>query len=177
MEILEWLHLVRDLDLNHLSLNLQPELVRNASNIIFLGYLLVSVLLRKAVFIAAFFICVLLVDNVYLLKLDEWIMYLTVMVIYLHVFEKCLTNKSKKACGIIICISVALTIDAYYFGVGGIHGASETVIYRNIEYISLWCHLFFINSLIPYSRIRQGLQRLSHSFSYFKASVNNFIII
>jgi len=99
------------------------------------------------------------------------------MVIYLHVFEKCLTNKSKKACGIIICISMVLAVDAYYFGVGGIHGTSETIIYRNIEYISLWCHLFFINSLIPYSRIQQGLQRLSLGFRVFKASFNNFIII
>ncbi len=171
MGILEWLQLLNDLDLN------QNQQAVNANNVIFLGYILVSVLLRKAVFITAFFMCVLLVDNIYLLKLNEWIMYLTVMVIYLHVFERCVTNKSKKACGIIICISMVLAVDAYYFGVDGIHGASETVIYRNIEYISLCCHLFFINSLIPYSRIRQDLRGLSHGFSCFKASVNNFIII
>lgn len=158
MELLEWLHLLNALGLNqnHLSLVV--------ANSLFIGYLLVYTLTKNAAPVVAFFMCVMLVDNSHLKSIDEVYMYFIVCVIYSYILGICRTSKQVFYCAIIAFISMVFAVDSFFYGVDGYYGASETVIYNNIEYISLLAHSFFINSFICYRKIRNGLRGFFVSF-------------
>lgn len=67
-------------------------------------------------------------------------------------------------------------MDAFLYGVGGYYGASETLIYNNIEHIALCAHILFIGSLIPIKRIRDGLRRFFDSVVRITANSDYMLI-
>ena len=166
MEILQWFQLLNDLEV---SQN-QSSLSLRVNNVIFVAYVLLALITKRAAPLAAFFLSVLLVDNVYMVKIGEPSMYLLVAVIYLHVFETCLTAKQKGCCVIILLTAILLSIDAALYGEHGIYGENKTFIYRNIEYISLCAHSLFISSFICIRKIRNSIRNLISSLSRFSAT-------
>lgn len=69
-----------------------------------------------------------------------------------------MTFKQRIACGIIIALTITLAYDAYFYGVNGLYGEHETFIYNNIEYLSLCAHIFFISTLINFTRVKNSLR-------------------
>lgn len=169
MELLEWLHLLNGLVLN------QSQISLSVANSLFLAYAILALLTKNAAPLAAFFMCILLVDNYYLVNISEHYMYIMVAVIYLQVFERCLTVKSLVCCVIISLISITLAADAYFYGKNGYYGATNTVIYNNIEYISLCSHTLFICSFISIKRIRDSLRSLSSCIGKLSASIGYYV--
>lgn len=152
MELLQWLHLLNDLAEN---LNQrQSSLSLNIANSLFVAYVLLALITKKVAPLAAFFLSVLLVDNVYMMKVSEAYMYLLVAVIYLHVFEICLTRKQVIGCGIIFLTAIFLSLDA------ALYGQNKTFVYRHIECISLCAHSFFISTFVSVRKIRNTLRNL-----------------
>lgn len=152
MELLQWLHLLNDLAEN---LNQrQSSLSLNIANSLFVAYVLLALITKKVAPLAAFFLSVLLVDNVYMIKVSEAYMYLLVAVIYLHVFEICLTRKQVIGCGIIFLTAIFLSLDA------ALYGQNKTFVYRHIECISLCAHSFFISTFVSVRKIRNTLRNL-----------------
>ena len=152
MEILEWFQLLNDLELNQTSQSLK------INNVLFFLYTLLTLLTKKAAPLAAFFISVLLVDNTVLSIISEFSMYLIVFAVYSYVFMFCDTLRTKVCCAIIALTSIVFALDALFYGVNGYYGASETIVYSNIEHIALFVNILFICSFIRYERIRNGLQ-------------------
>lgn len=158
MELLEWFQLLSDLEK-------QLEVAKNVNNIIFVAYILLSVCIKRATPLVAFFLSVLLVDNSQLSSISEPNMYLLVCVIYSFVFEICLTRQNKIACGIILLISISFAIDARLYGVGGHYGAKQTILWGNIEYIALCAHSIFISTFISLGRILNSLRDIARVIS------------
>ena len=154
MELLQWFHLLNDLEEN-LSLNQNLNLSLNIANSLFVAYTLLALITKKVAPLAAFFLSVLLVDNVYMMKVSEAYMYLLVAAIYLqYVFEICLTRKQVIGCGIIFLTAIFLSLDA------ALYGQNKTFVYRHIECISLCAHSFFISTFVSVRKIRNTLRNL-----------------
>ena len=164
MELLEWLQLLNDLEK-------QLEVAKNVNNIIFIGYVVLSICIKKATPLVAFLLSVLLVGNDILLSIDEVNMYLLVCVMYSFVFEICLTRQSKLACVIILLISMSFAIDARLYGASGYYGEQQSLIWNNIEYIALCAHFIFISSFVSFSGIRNSLRNFINSIG--RLSLNN----
>lgn len=152
MELLEWLQLLNDLELNQTTLSLR------INNLLFVLYVLLALTTKKVAPLAAFFMCVLLVDNAVLLAIKEHCIYMLMCVIYSYVFISLDSVKNKLCCGIIALTTIIFALDARLYGVNGYYGASETIIYSNIEYIALFVNILFIASFISYRRIRGVIQ-------------------
>ncbi len=150
MELLEWLQLLS-----------APEkislVVRNASSLTLIGYFVVFILNKKAVFFAAFFVSSAIVVTIPSQAIGEQHAYLVVLVIYSYVFNECPDDKSKLACVTICLLSFLFAIDAFLYGVNGYHGEYQTFIWQNIEYLATCAHIVFISTLVPYKRIRNGI--------------------
>lgn len=165
MELLEWLQLLNDLEN-------QLELGKNVNNIIFVAYVILSICIKKATPLVAFFLSVLLISNGYLASsINEVNMYLLVCVIYSFVFDICKTGQSKISCGIILLISISFAIDARMYGVNGYYGQQQSPIWDNIEYIALCAHTIFVSSFISVERIRINLRSFFNSITGL--SLNN----
>ena len=151
MELLECL---QQLSVHELS----QTTLKNESSL-FLLYALVCFLIRKPVYLLAFFMCFFLVNAEITQSIKEYQVYLIIIVIYSFVFDYCSTRYSKYCCVILVFISVVFSVDAFLYGTDGYYGASETVIYNNIDSIALYAHLLFIGSLVYNSRIYNNIQR------------------
>ena len=155
--------------INGLSLNL------NLNSALLAAYFFVAVITKRAAFMAAFFVSCLLFDIRAFDQLMESQLYAITFAIYSYViFCNGLTFITKLACGIIIVLCVIIGYDAYFYGIDGIYGASETFVYNNIEHLALYAHIILISTLIPYGRIRDGFGRfissillLSRNSAYF----------
>tara|TARA_R110000772_G_scaffold248137_1_gene362140 strand:- start:2593 stop:3150 length:558 start_codon:yes stop_codon:yes gene_type:complete len=158
MELLEWLQLLNDLEK-------QLEVAKNVNNIIFVGYVIVATLAKKAAPLVAFLFCVLLVGNEQLLAVSEFNMYMLVVVIYSYTFNSCDKKQSKYACVTICLLSLSLAIDAFLYGTDGYYGTRQTILWENIEYLAACAHLVFISSFISIERIRDGLRDFVNSIS------------
>ena len=150
----------------------------NVNSILFTLYFLVSVMIKRAVFIAAFFMSCLLFDAAIFDPLSEASLYLLTFAIYSYVMTcKALTFKQRIACGILLILSITLAYDAYFYGMDGIYGAHETFVYNNIEYAALYAHTFLIHTLIPYRRIRDSIRRFITSILHISRNSAYFMPI
>ena len=139
-------------------INLPMSLTVNG--FLFVVYLVVSVVTKRAVFMIAFFISYALFNLGIFDQLSEASLYLITFAIYSYViFCNGLTLKTRIAYGILLILSITLAYDAYFYGYNGVYGASETLIYDNIEHLALYSHTFLISTLIPYRRIKDGFRR------------------
>ena len=161
MDISQWLITFQVTSESELVIN---SLNPNVNSILFTAYILVSVLIKRAVFIAAFFLSCFIFDSAIFDPLSEASLYLITFAIYSYViFDIACNRKAVFACGTIIILSITLAYDAYFYGIDGVYGSSETFIYNNIEYLALYSHLILIGALIPYRRIRDGFGRFIDS--------------
>ena len=126
---------------------------------IFIAYVILCVIIKKPVFLLAFFISCMLFEASIFDGLKEKHLYLITFVVYSYVFSHCETITSKICCVIILLLSITFAYDAAFYGIDGYYGESETLIYRNIESLAIFAHTIFIYSLIPYRRIRHNIQR------------------
>lgn len=154
MELLEWFQLLNDLDPN------QSDLSLKINNFLFIAYILLYFCVRRAAPLAAFFMCVLLVDNYYLAKISEVSMYMLVYLIYLYSVSMYLELKNKIGCVILALLAFLLAADSFFYGESGVYGTSETFIYKNIEYLSLFAHILFISSFISIRKIRNNIRNI-----------------
>ncbi len=169
IEILEWLQLLN-------ALEKQEQVARNVNNIIFLGYFIVFLMNRKVVYLTAFFMCTISIEAEVMQRLAEYQIYLLCVVIYSYVFDCCKTRKQKFGCVTILLLSIALAVDAFLYGLNGYYGTSETLLYRNIESLALFAHLFFISSFIRYGRIRDSLRNFFASIVRITANSDYMLL-
>ena len=155
IEIMEWSQLLNALE--------QSQLVRNVNNLIFIGYFILFLISKRAVYFTAFFMCVVLIEADVMQQIEEYEVYLLIAVLYSYIFVTCNTLKSKIGCAIILLLSLTLVVDSFLYGANGYYGQSETFVYRNLESLALFCHLFFINSFIHYGRIQNSLRNFIDS--------------
>jgi len=134
---------------------------QSANSQVFIAYIFLCVFIKRSVFLLAFFISCALFEFSIFDFLAEYQLYMITFIIYSYVFYECKNKISKIGCSGVILLSIALAHDARYYGVGGVYGEYQTVLYDNIESITLAAHIFFICSLIPYRRLRDNLRRIS----------------
>ncbi len=158
-----------------LSVNVQREV--SLSNIVIVAYLLVSVLIKRSSFLVAFFVSWMLFELSVFSTLSEASLYLLTFSIYSYViFCNGLTLKTRLACGILLILSITLAYDAYFYGIDGVYGASETFVYNNIQHLALYAHIVLISTLVPYRRISDGFRRFIDSISHL-ARNSAYIVI
>lgn len=152
MEILEWLHLLSaSVKLTQLSLS--------AVNNLFIAYVIVSIFIKKSRYLMAFCLCVAITSLKGFEFVLEYQLYLTSFIVYSYVTIKASAKKTKISCVIMCILSLILAHDAYKYGVNGTHGARETAIYKNIEYLATYANIIIILSLVSFRRIYNGICR------------------
>ncbi|QDP52060.1 MAG: hypothetical protein Unbinned706contig1000_4 [Prokaryotic dsDNA virus sp.] len=170
MSILEWFPL-----LSESALQLIPA--RSANSELLAAYLIVSIIIKRASFLAAFFISCMFMEMSLFDPLSEASLYLLTFATYSYVIScNALTFYQKLACGIILILSITLAYDAYFYGMDGIYGAHETIVYNNIEYLALYAHIIFICSLIPYRRIGDSIRHCVNSIVHYTRNSAYFVI-
>jgi hypothetical protein len=180
MDITQWFQLLSASELQALTPQIQVSLSLNVSlksllsesvqnqqslnSVLFVAYLVVSLLIKKPSYMLAFFISCMLFEINLFDPLSESQLYAITFAIYSYValVRRC-KIETTIACVIILIICVALGYDAYFYGIGGAYGASETFVYNNIEHFTLYAHIILICTLIPYRRIRDSIRRFTTS--------------
>ena len=72
-------------------------------------------------------------------------------------------------------LDLTLAYDAVFYGVDGIYGERQTLIYQSIEYLAFYANLIIILSLVPFSRIYNGI---CHLFDYaFGVKSNSYFML
>jgi len=143
---------------------------------LFILYVVVCILIKRPVFLLAFLLPELMFNLAIFDKFEGWQLNAIELVIYSYVFERCRTDKSKIACFIICYTALRFGIDDFFYGVNGYYGASETFIYENISLINSCAHVFFISTLISFSRIRNGLRDFFSSIMRSTATSDYMLI-
>ena len=165
MDIMQWI--LQFLQINESALALSGfslKLSLNLNSALFAAYFIVSVMTKRAAFMAAFFMSCMLFDMALFDQLMESQLYAITFAIYSYaIFCKGLTFLTKAACVIILVLCVTIGYDAYFYGIGGAYGASETFVYNNVEHLALYAHIILISTLIPYGRIRDSFRRFVSS--------------
>ena len=162
------------INLEQMSL-LTLTLSLNLNSLLFAAYLIVSVMIKRAAFMAAFFMSCLLFDMAIFDQLSESQLYALTFAIYSYaIFVRPCNNETTIACVIILFLCVAIGYDAYFYGIGGAYGTSETFIYNNIQYLAMYAHIILISTLFPFRRIGDGFRHfvdsillLSRNSAYF----------
>ena len=136
-------------------------------------YAITSIMIKKSRYLLAFFFSDFIFACSIFDGLQEYQVYLTDFIVYSYLYSYANSKKVKNACGIICLLDLVLVNNALKYGVGGTHGASETLIYQSIEYLAFYVNIILIVSLIPFGRIYNGIcHLLDHAFgvksnSYF----------
>jgi len=138
--------LIPILEHNPLNLNLTSSI--NNTQLFFIVYALVAICIKRPQLLAAFFVSCLLFESSFFDVFSECHLYLMTFIIYSYVITcNQFNNKTKSAC-VIMCILCALfAYDAAFYGVNGYYGATETVIYNNIERLFICSHILIITTL------------------------------
>ena len=132
-------------------------------NILFILYILTGVLIKKSRYLLAFFFSEFIISCSLFDYLREYQIYLTSFVVYSYICSHCVNRKTKLACGIMCLLDLVLSYDAYKYGIGGTHGTSETVLYKNIQYLAFSANIIIIVSFVHIGRIFDSICSL---FSY-----------
>lgn len=157
---------------SELTLHLQS----NANSELFIVYVMLCLIIKKPPYLMAFFISCLFFEWSLFDNLAEYNLYLMTFAIYSFVFQSCVTDKSKIACAIILLLTIVFAIDSMLYGVNGYYGASDTVIYSNVEYLSTYAHLFFIYSLVDLRRIKNNLRNFIGHVLYMSRNSAYYLI-
>ena len=176
MSILEWFQL---LSVNELPSNLSQNLLSQNSNAyIFIAYALISIIIKRASYMAAFFMSCMLFEMRFFDPLSEASLYLITFAIYSYVIFVMPCNKVVTiACVIMLLLSITLAYDAYFYGLNGYYGASETYVYNNIEYLALYAHIILISSLVPFRRISDNIRYMLAASVRMSRNTVNFVLL
>lgn len=167
MEILSWLSLE----------SASVSSYTGVEDLLFILYVLVSILIKKSRYLLAFSFSMLLVCCSLFDDLQEYQLYLTSFIVYSYMCSHTVNAKTKMACGIMCLLDLILSYDAYKYGIGGTHGESETILYKSIEYLAFSAHIIIIISLVRVGRILDDIRRLfRYVFSVQGCSSYLFII-
>ncbi len=173
MDIYKWF---LQTNASELALNLSLSLSLNS--LLFLAYVLISVVIKRAAYLAAFFMSCMLFEMRFFDPLSEASLYLITFAIYSYViFVMPCKRVVTIACVIMLFLSITLAYDAYFYGLNGYYGASETYVYQNIEYLALYAHTILICSLIDIKRIRNNLRSFIGSVRSFSSNSVNFVVM
>ena len=173
MSILEWFPLLNE---SALAQNLNHS--QNPSSLLFIAYALISVVIKRAAYMAAFFMSCMLFEMRFFDPLSEASLYLITFAIYSYVIFVMPCKKVVTiACVIMLALSMTLAYDAYFYGLNGYYGASQTYVHQNIEYLALYAHSVLICSLIDIKRIRNNLRSFIGSVRGLSANSVNFVVI
>ena len=153
MELLEWLQVA----------SASASKNSGSIDIMFMLYVVISILIKRSRFLLAFFFSDMLIACSLFDSLQEYQTYLTSFIVYSYVLSHCVNKKTKIACGIMCLLDLTLALDAFFYGVGGIHGERQTVIYQNIEYLAFYANLIIVISLLPLRRIHD---HICHVFNH-----------
>ena len=165
MELLEWLQVA----------SASASKSSGSIDVTFMLYVVVSILIKRSRYLLAFFFSDLLIACSLFDGLQEHQTYLTCFIVYSYIAMQDIAKKTKIACVIMCVLDLTLANDAYKYGVGGTHGASETLIYQNIEYLAFCANLIIILSLISLGRIHDYICRL---LDYaFTVKVNSYYML
>jgi len=157
--------------LENLKLNQSLSLNLSILSSLIIGYAVLSILTKKSAFLLAFLLCVFLQSATIMLIVSESVVYLLVFIVYSYVFQICLTSKTKLCCVTILLLSLIMYIDAALFGIDGIYGENQTIIYEMGDHLSLLAHFFFICSFINTAKIRDYLRYITSAFNHLSRSV------
>jgi len=143
-----------------------------------LAYLIVCVIIKKPAYMLAFFMSCMLFEMSLFDQLSEASLYLMTFAIYSYlIFDMRCNMKVTIACGIMIILSITLSYDAYFYGIGGKYGASDTFVYNNIEHLALCAHIILISSLISYRRITHCLRDVFNAIRDMSSYSANFVVV
>ena len=174
MDIFQWIILFLGQNASDLAVHNQSL---NVNNNLFIPYLIISLLLKRSSYMAAFFMSCMLFEMEFFNGVYEFNLYLLTFAFYSYVIVNCKTNKSIAACGIILFLSITFAIDSALYGEHGYYGARETIIYNNIEYLSLYAHIIFIYTLIPFRRIEGYLRSCVASLLHMSRNSAYFVVL
>jgi len=129
-------------------LNLNHTSAVNSTKLFFIAYALVAICIKRPQLLAAFFVSCLLFESSFFDAFSECHLYLMTFIVYSYVITcNQFGRKTNVAC-VIMCILCALfAYDAAFYGVNSYYGATETVIYNNIERLFICCHILIIASV------------------------------
>lgn len=188
MELIQWLAQLNVNELTQASQQLQPQasqfqklLSQSVNNlnsydgVVFSVYLVMSVIIKRSLFLVAFFVSCMLFQLSIFDRLAESELYALTFCLYYYVSVcNALTCFQRIACVIMLALIVTLGYDSYFYWVDGAYGEAKTIIYNNIEYLALLAHMFIIGTLVPIKRINNTIKHIfdsimcmsSHSFSF-----------
>ena len=173
MSILEWFPLLNE---SALAQNLSHS--QNPSSYLLLAYFLVSVVIKRAAYMAAFFMSCMLFEMRFFDPLSEASLYLITFAIYSYVIFVMPCNKVVTiACVIMLFLSITLAYDAFFYGLNGYYGASKTYVYNNIEYLALYAHIILICSLVDIEGIRNHLRSITGAIRSVSANSAYFVVV
>ena len=165
---LSWLHLLSE------SALLKHPALQSVNSLLF-AYVLLALVTKRLVILLAFFMSCLLFLCVTFDILKEWHLYCLVAVMYSYIIRDNLSNKSMTCCAIIFSLSLAMMIDAFMYE--EFNGASQTVLYNNVEFIATSAHIIFIYSFVDHTKIRNSLRGLARTFVILSRHSYRFNII
>ena len=145
--------------------------------VLYILYAIISILIKKSRYLLAFFFSDFVMACSIFDVLQEYQIYLIDFIVWSYIYPCAPNKKVKNACGIICLLDLILVNNAFLYGVGGTHGASETLIYQNIEYLAFYVNLIVILSLVPFSRIYNGICCLLDNAFSVKANSSYMLII
>lgn len=173
MDIPQWL-------IQFQVINESAQVIQDPSvnSVLFAAYAIVSLLIKRVAYAAAFFVSCILFDAAVFDILSEASLYLLTFAVYSYViFDIERNRKASIACGTIILLSIVLAYDSYHYGIGGIYGAHKTIVYEHIQHFALYAHIVFISTLVPYRRISDSFRRYVSFIVRMSRSSVNFVVL
>ena len=151
----------------------------NLSNLLFVCYVIISLMVKDGRYIAAFILCELFSDTYMYNSNCGWEIFFGYAIMYSVLYWSCRDNpRLSIACATMVIFETVMVLDARFYS------DVETVLYVNYEYIVTFIHLCIINSLLPWERIKRGLGNIvrviygmfsgSNSVAYIGHSYNAF---
>ncbi len=125
-------------------------------------YVLLSLFIKKPQLLGAFFVSCLLFEWSLFDSLKEYQLYLITFLIYSYVItNRVFSAKTNLACALMCFLCLLFACDAALYGLNGIYGESETIVYKNIERLFVCSHSLIIASFVDIKRIENGLRNVT----------------
>ena len=147
------------------------------SVIILLAYLVLAYF-RGPLLLLAFSVSCMLFEMSLFNPLSESELYCITFTLYSYV-ALCngLTLKTRLACVTILILCIIMGYDAYYYGVGGVYGATKTFVYNNLENSAVVCHSIVISSFVDFTRVKLTFRRFIDSTMHLARNSVNFVLM
>ena len=170
MDLFQWL-----LQANESALVVK---VKSSNTELFLLYTVLAICIKKPQLLLAFFISCLFFECSLFDNYSEAQLYLLTFIIYSYVMICNGFNADTRAACVIMCLlCLVLAYDAAFYGVEGFYGEHETVVYNNIEYLVVCCHILIIYSTIKIGAIGNDIRNIFSFIVRMSRHGVNFTIV